>query len=100
MLENRRSVICWSGVARNVSQMYEFELNKGVMTHMPLGQNVGKANASNQMFTFDFEKIIPVYNTATFNNEKDRGKTQLIDMRPSTGINLTSTSNNRPSQFG
>ena len=94
MLENRRSVICWSGVGRNISQSYDFYLEKGVMTHMPLGQNTGKSSAANQMFTFDFEKIIPDYSRATFNNQVDASIIRRIVERPSTGLNLTST---RPS---
>lgn len=53
--------ITWNGTVVNRLTGQSTRLEKGVMVNGPAGQTLGKGEAKDQMFEFEFEKIISNY---------------------------------------
>jgi len=87
LLSEPETIICWYGSVRNTAQGYSFTLENGVLTQFPLGQNAGKGTIANQLFTFEFERIIPDYATASFIADADTDIISTIDAA-TAGIEL------------
>lgn len=56
----------WNGVKRDSINQVNVILSNGTLSNGPLGQTLGKGDAANREFTFEFERIIPDYLAATF----------------------------------
>ena len=60
-LQLQGAVIIWDGSIQNTQTKFGFALARGVLTAFPLGQTMGKGEMANQVFTFEFESILPNY---------------------------------------
>jgi len=58
--------VIWNGIVRNNTTGATILLTRGILQHAPLGQTVGKGDAANMEFTFEFESVIPDYSAADF----------------------------------
>lgn len=56
----------FNGVIQNNTTGSQTLLSNGKLTVYPLGQTVGKGDAANMEFTFEFESVIPDYSGADF----------------------------------
>lgn len=54
----------WNGLIRDSINQVNVALYNGTLSNAPLGQTMGKGDAGNREFTFEFERITPDYLTA------------------------------------
>ncbi len=57
--------VSWNGIIRDAINQINVILTNGTLSNAPLGQTIGKGEAANREFTFEFERILPVYITST-----------------------------------
>ena len=61
----------WNGYIVDSASGFTWYLENGVLTKGPLGQTIGMGDASNKMFTFEFEHIRQTHSLKTLNNAPD-----------------------------
>ena len=61
-----RAVVIWDGSVHHVRTGARATLRRGVLTAGPLWYTMGKGEVANMTFTWEFEEIIPDFQTVNF----------------------------------
>lgn len=65
LAQKNGAAVTWTGIIRDSLNGTNILLTGGTLSHAPLGQTLGKGEASNMEFTFEFETVDADYLSST-----------------------------------